>query len=143
MKYENYQSIVKKILLKALTDDYLIKEVFFKRTLVPIPLHPSRFRERGFNQSEVIANVLSEITSCEVKRVLKRVKATKPMIELSPKERELNVKDAFCFKGSYLLKKAVIIDDVLTTGSTIYECARVLKKKGCNDISVFTISRAS
>jgi len=143
MKYEGYQSVVKKLLLKSYTLGYIPISKFLGKTLIPVPLHPSRSRERGFNQAEVIGKVLSGILSCNYINLLKRVRYTKPMVELNPEERALNIKDVFRVKRRKAPIGVIIVDDVLTTGSTISECAYVLNNAGCIDIGVFTVARSS
>jgi len=143
MKYESCPSIGMRIILKAYNLGLLPMAEYKGKTLIPVPLHPSRLRERGFNQSELIGRALSEVVSCNYLNLLRRVKYTKPMVELNPKERESNIKGAFKVKGRKVPISVILVDDVLTTGSTISECAYVLNNAGCKEIGLFTISRAS
>ncbi|MCK4385616.1 MAG: ComF family protein, partial [candidate division Zixibacteria bacterium] len=98
---------------------------------IPVPLHKSRYRERGFNQSEIVAEEVSKITGLSVlKNVLKRKKNTKDQTNLSPQQREENVRGAFVVTQPEVIggKKIILVDDVITTGATLSECARMLKQ---------------
>lgn len=100
--------------------------------LVPIPIHPSKRRSRGYNQAEVIAARLGAAIRMPVEKdILFRIKKTTPLKELSPAERYANLKLAFAadeYAGSY--KKLMVIDDIYTTGSTLDCCALALKSAG-------------
>ena len=111
--------------------------------LIPVPLHKSRYRERGFNQSEIVAQEISKIIGVSVlKNVLKRKKNTKDQTELSPLQREENVKGAFVVTKPEMIngKKIILVDDVITTGATLSECARMLKQAGAKEILGMTIA---
>jgi ComF family protein len=112
--------------------------------VVPVPLHPGRLRERGFNQSLLIARALSRITASPlVYDRLKRTRDTGQQVGLKASERKKNVSGAFTlvapamFKG----KKVLLVDDVVTTGATLNECARVLKRAGA-EVTALTVARA-
>ena len=102
--------------------------------IVPIPLHWKRYAERGYNQAHQMANIISKKSGKPVVNLLKRVKSTQRQSELSPHNRILNVVDAFELnlkvfkknKHEYKNKKILIVDDLLTTGSTIKSATRVL-----------------
>ncbi len=104
--------------------------------VVPVPLHPARMREREFNQSEEIAIHVAKATGFRLRDELRRRKDTGHQAQLTRQERLRNLKGAFSL--SDLAKKnrifherhVLLIDDVLTTGATIDECAKVLKKEG-------------
>ena len=99
--------------------------------LIPVPLHKKRQKERGFNQAEEIAKQLSRALKIPLNNnVLLKTKETIPQIELSKQEREKNLKNVFVCKNSEQIKnkKILLIDDVFTTGSTMEECAEVLKQ---------------
>ena len=113
--------------------------------LVPVPVHKKRLKERGFNQSEVLAKRLAELSGkmCCCNGI-KRVRYTAPQSGLHPDQRLINIKNAFevnkeiDFKG----KKIVLIDDIFTTGATINECAGILIKSGAVQVDFFTLSVA-
>ena len=113
--------------------------------LVPVPLHPKRLRERGFNQALLLGRAIArrEGVSCNG-FVLKKARWSPPQIDLSPREREKNVKGSFAVVDSAKVegKRVLLIDDVMTTGSTVNECARELLKAGTMEVDVFTLARA-
>lgn len=103
--------------------------------LVPVPLHPAKERERGYNQSEFICKGISKVTGLKVfPHVLRRTRHTQTQTRLNAQERKENVADAFALDSRYarLVNGAtfLIVDDIITTGATIDECARVLKENG-------------
>lgn len=111
--------------------------------IIPVPLHRTRLRQRGFNQSMMLAKKVGHEWGIEVMAdALKRVKWTKPQAMLSQKERPKNVKGAFSYSGAELQgEKVMLIDDVFTSGSTVNECARILKTQGALKVDVLTLAR--
>ena len=111
--------------------------------IIPLPLHPDRLRERGFNQSAELARAIGNLLKLAVDRsTLFRNCATQPQAELPLKERHKNVRNAFECRADLSGKNIQLIDDVMTTGATVNECARVLKLHGAADISVVVAARA-
>lgn len=113
--------------------------------LVPVPLHPVRQRERGFNQSVLIAQTLKRIWNLMVlPRALRRVKYTEAQARLSGVLRRQNLTDAFApGRGAKLNNRAVIlVDDVITTGATISACARIIKAAGAEYVGALALARA-
>lgn len=110
--------------------------------ITSVPLHKTRKRERGFNQSELFAREISRLTGIEYAEVLKKVKKNKIQHELNLAERTENVKDVYAVVDEVDLQgKAVIIcDDILTTGNTMAECANVLFVAGAKQIIGATIA---
>lgn len=110
--------------------------------MVPVPLHPRRLRERGFNQALLLAQAFPE---ARVEReVLVRVRHTPPQTSLpTPRERRENVKGAFAVVRPEVVrgKKVLLVDDVFTTGATVKECARTLRRGGAREVSVLTVAR--
>lgn len=113
-------------------------------TVVPVPLFPGKLRKRGFNQSLLIARELSRLTGSPLDFTrLKRVRDTGQQVGLKADERKRNVKGAFtiidaaAFKG----RRALLVDDVATTGATLNECAKVLKAAGA-EVFALTVARA-
>ena len=136
LKYEKYTNIAKfltPLMQKTLLEnpDFLEAEYF-----VPVPIHKKRLKKRGFNQSEILARELSALTNIPVLPALIRIKNTKSQTKLTKKERAENIKEAFvCSCPKEIKKKAIIlIDDVCTTGATLEECAKVLKKAGAREV---------
>ena len=110
--------------------------------IIPVPLHPSRKRRRGFNQAEVLAVQLSELTGIPVRKdVLFRIKKTSPQKILNPGERRANLKGAFAVSARWKpCRNVLLIDDIYTTGSTIERCSGMLKKAGTENVWFLTIS---
>ena len=103
---------------------------------VPIPLHPSRKRKRGFNQAELLARELSKRSGIPTDaKLLERVKKTHVQKELNDQERLANLKDAFSIrKGRVPCKNIILVDDIYTTGSTIDAAAKLLKEHGAQKV---------
>jgi ComF family protein len=113
--------------------------------IMPVPLHSKRLRERGFNQSVILAKEIAGRHHIPLDFLtLKRYIYTEPQVNLGKKERESNVRGAFDVKGQEktLNRKIILVDDVYTTGSTVEECARILMKKGATSVAVLTLARA-
>lgn len=109
--------------------------------LIPIPLHRFRRWKRGYNQAEILAEELGKRTGIPVaKRLLIRSKRTTPQKELDNRLRRKNIDHAFQVKNQIMTKKVVLIDDIYTTGSTIDEAARTLKRAGVQEVGFLTIS---
>jgi ComF family protein len=114
--------------------------------VVPVPLHPSRLRHRGFNQSLLLADAVSGEMGVPLDYIaLERVRPTRPQVELTPDERKANIRGAFAVRRPERIedKTVLLVDDVFTTGATVSECARVLRKAGANEVVVATLSRSA
>jgi len=114
--------------------------------IVPVPLHWRRQWSRGFNQATDLGKALSNGFGIPImKRNLRRVLNTRPQVRIEPKEREDNIKNAFRVRrpGKVAGKKLVLLDDVITTGATLNECARVLKMAGALKVTIVTLAHAS
>jgi len=112
--------------------------------IIPVPLHVRRLRGRGFNQSLILARALGKKHALPVDfSLLKRQKMTQTQTGLDKKEREQNIKGAFEVPAPERImnKKIILVDDVLTTGSTVNECSKTLKKAGAASVAVITLSR--
>lgn len=111
--------------------------------LVPVPLHPERLRERGFNQSEVVARSAADGLRRSVLPALVRTRATAHQVGLGGEERRRNVEGAFAAAPGVPLRgrAVVIVDDVLTTGATVAACAAALRQAGAGPIWVATLAR--
>ena len=113
--------------------------------LIPVPLHPQRLRERGFNQALLLAKELSRRTGIPYfKTILKKKKPTLPQVNLSGVEREKGLRGAFHVveKEALLGKSVLLVDDVYTTGATVNECSKVLVKGGAGRVDVLTLAHA-
>lgn len=104
--------------------------------LVPVPLHPSRLEERGFNQSQLLAKRLALRSGVPLCETLVRVRNTPHQVGLSRSARQDNLQQAFTVRKKHLMtgKTVVLVDDVMTTGSTIEHCARELHKAGAKAV---------
>jgi competence protein ComFC len=106
--------------------------------LVPVPLHAAKRRERGYNQSELLAREVGLLTGIEVEtRALTRVRNTSSQTGLDGDRRPVNVREAFRAAGGGLLagRHVVLIDDVMTTGATLRECALALRDSGVVEVT--------
>jgi ComF family protein len=113
--------------------------------IIPVPLHPRRLRQRGFNQAMVLAREISRRFSLRLDFLsLQRVVFTEPQVGLGKDMRELNIKGAFQVSDAGRIKdeKIILVDDVYTTGSTVKECARILMKNKAEEVAVLTLARA-
>ena len=100
-----------------------------------VPLHPRRERSRGFNQSELIARELSRITGIPMDDALRRTRDTPPQVSMeSPADRRKNIADAFECPADVSGHRYMLIDDVVTTGSTMSDCAQALKDAGAANV---------
>ncbi len=114
--------------------------------LIPVPLAKRKLKKRGFNQAEEIAKELSKVLKIPlISGNLIKTKETSPQINLSEKERKKNLKNAFFCKSPAVIKqkKIFLIDDVYTTGSTMEEATRVLKRAGAKEIWGIVVARES
>ncbi len=110
--------------------------------LIPVPLHRTRLRERGYNQSHEIARVLGRELGVAIDvRGCARVLATTAQTGLDERARRRNVRGAFVATGGFRQARLVIVDDVVTTGSTVNELARVLCRAGAARVDVWTVAR--
>jgi ComF family protein len=106
-----------------------------------VPLHNTKQRERGYNQSEVIASKLASLTHHTVMHsTLSRIAYTKSQTKLSRLERAENVKDAFKVNEDVKNKTILLFDDVITTGTTINTCAKVLKEAGAKIVDAAAVA---
>ncbi len=123
------------------------QELFTKSDLIiPIPIHNQKMRKRKYNQAFLLAKYLSKITGDINKlqpNILYKSKPTRPQEGRTSRQRTYNIKNSFSLKNPDLIynKNILIIDDVHTTGSTLNECAKILKKAGANQIYTLTIAK--
>lgn len=130
------------IWLGKLLDNYGLKHYDF---IVPVPIHKIKKRERGYNQSDLIAIGVHKILKIPIaKDLLKKIKHTKSQTQLSSTDRKTNLLDAFEVNNSDDLcgKKILLVDDVLTTGSTVNNCALCLLENSASSVDVATLLKA-
>ena len=120
------------------------------RLLVPVPLHPARLRDRGFNQAAALARYAGRMLGVGCARgVVRRVRDTPSQTSLSVEERHRNVRDAFAISSARALRKLLdaqhvaIVDDVVTTGSTVTELKHTLLAAGVRQVEVWAVARVS
>jgi ComF family protein len=112
--------------------------------IIPVPLHIKRLRQRGFNQAVLLGEILAKKWRLPLSRNnLRRIRWTEPQINLSASERRHNVRGAFAVRDAAAVRdrRIILVDDVYTTGSTVSECARTLKKGGAAEVFVITVAR--
>ena len=111
--------------------------------IIPVPLHAHRYRERGFNQAFEIAETVSGILNIQLDaQSCRRVHPTVAQARLPAKERQKNLRKAFSVKTPLPYRHIAILDDVVTTGTTVNELAKTLKKAGAENIEVWAVARA-
>ena len=125
------------MMVKAIKDIYTEQEIADFDVITCVPMHKKDKKRRGFNQSELLARECSVLLNIEYADVLIKHKKNLKQHTLKRSEREKNVKGVFkCAQGDAVKDKHVlIIDDIITTGHTLGECARILKKGGCRAVS--------
>ena len=130
-------------LLGGLLADYLQKTTELPDCIIPVPLHKNRYRERGFNQSIEIARVLAkklqlplDLNSCS------RHRDTAHQVGLTGEERNNNMRNAFSVSPKFKAQHVALVDDVMTTGSTVHDLAMALKTAGCHRIQVWVCAKA-
>lgn len=116
-------------------------ELWKPEAIVPVPIHKKRMKKRGYNQAELIADRLSEVSGiASDKFLLQRVINTVPQKELDGKQRRKNVESAFKVTGNVVkYNKVILVDDIYTTGTTVDACAKALKGAGIKEVYFITI----
>lgn len=111
--------------------------------VVPMPLHPQRLRERGFNQAVELARPIARTLKRPLLLdALERTRATPPQAELPLRERHRNVHGAFECRTDFAGRRLLLVDDVMTSGATLDECARILRLHGAGQVFVAVAARA-
>jgi ComF family protein len=145
LKYRNRTKLAP-LLGDALTSLLMTDPVLKQADLLaPIPLHPARLRERGYNQSELLAQRVSRLTGIPTTDVLRRVKNTKSQARITDeKKRRDNLKGAFAVTATEALedKQVLLIDDVTTTGATLEVAARALLAAGARTVHALVVAQA-
>ena len=155
-----YEELIRKLIIQYKFDDksYLYKTFckfivknekvfdFIKSydIIVPVPIHKKRMRERGYNQSELIARKLAKTANMKCfTDVLVKIKNNKPQSTLSGKERKENAKNVYKLvkKEKITNKKVLVFDDIYTTGATVKSCVQELKKAETKQIGILTLAR--
>jgi competence protein ComFC len=133
---------------EAFTDSRLEPALAGGWPLLPVPLHRQRLQQRYFNQAEEIARVLAHQTGLPLLRGLRRIRATEHQTALTRAQRLENLRGAFVISAAgqqHLIRNGaagvILIDDVFTTGSTVDECAKILRRAGFQNVVVITVMR--
>ncbi|MBO4412699.1 MAG: ComF family protein [Clostridia bacterium] len=144
-KYENKKFYAKAFAALMLVSFLELKNLGYEFDfIVPIPLHEEKLKERGFNQSELIANEFSKLVDIPVETdVVKRVVNTPSQTNFSKIEREANMKNAFKVVNKKFCKNKsiLILDDIITTGATAESLAKELKKAGAASVCAIALAR--
>lgn len=129
--------------LGQLLAEYLVSHPIPREVIVPVPLHPRRLRSRGYNQSALLAREVSKLTGLPVnEELLVRVRDTPPQAGVgSRKERRQNVEAGFRCVGDVHNQAVLLLDDVVTTGSTMSACAAALKAAGATSVWGLALAR--
>lgn len=147
IKYEFYFAMIGdlvKVMNLALGKDSDFLELVVGSVLTFVPLNPVRKRWRGFNQAERIAQGIAKYWGKECKRLLMRRKKTRSQVGLKRRERLKNVKGVFEFVGDTCElegRNVIVVDDVMTSGGTLEECAKTLKAGGCKRVYGLVFTR--
>jgi len=154
-----YEGLIKNIILKIKYDgvfdaiNELVEKAFrIREPYIPedtiitfVPMFKKKQKRRGFNQAELIAKKIGEATRREVMPLLEKIKDTPSQTELNKEERILNVKDSFrplkLILNKSLPENVLLVDDVWTSGATMQECSKVLKRAGVKRVWGFTLAR--
>lgn len=145
LKYAGRRRIAVRLAALLLEDEGAARLVASSDLLVPVPLHPRRLRERGFNQSALIAAALARVSGrpCFPEALVRR-RDTAPQSGLKAAERRRNMRDAFVVRRRARVAGRVVtvVDDVVTTGATAQACARALTLAGAAEVRLLTAARA-
>ena len=144
-KYDGDKTIGKG--LGELMADYLLnhQQEFLQKAdvMVSVPLHQKKEKYRGFNQTHILGDRISEKTGLVFEKgALERKRETVAQSELNPAERKINLQDAFHTSADFTGKRVLLIDDIFTTGTTCNECAKVLYRSGAEEVLVYSLSAA-
>ena len=139
-KYKNHLTLADYFALEA-KERYseMLRNAY--QAIIPVPLHQTRRRERGYNQSEQICMALSKLIHVPVRSdYLVRIHPTKSQTRMSREDRDKNVKNAFYSPSGMQENRILLVDDVITTGSTIEACSNSLKRAGVKEVDILAVA---
>ncbi len=150
-KYKPYLSGLNNLLIELFFEGLIQNEEFYnicqnfqpEPIIAPIPLYSSKLRTRGYNQAEILAKGFAKRMNFKVLNCLKRTKNTRSQVGLLRKDRKENISGAFSIIHNleFIVQNVFLVDDVFTTGSTLVEAARMLKKAGVKGVWGLTLAR--
>ena len=147
-KFNNKSYLYRTFAQIILSDRFVCDYIQEFDILIPVPIHKKRYKTRGYNQSELIAKqIAKKLKNIELRAgIIEKVKNIKPQSTLTKDQRIENVNEAyrlvkFTTNDNIKNKKILLLDDVYTTGSTVNECSKILKKTDCKNIGIFTIAK--
>jgi len=144
-KYKGSHRVLKELL--SFPQNNLIKEInnwsaLFNPHAISVPLHPQRVKERGFNQSDIIRERYFNLEPLNNEDILQRVVNTEHLANIGSKiKRKKHIKGAFSYVGEKIFKTILLVDDVVTSGATMIECAKILKKSGVQTVLAFSLAK--
>ena len=141
-EFKYHEALYLRNFLAKLMLDALPKQVIQTQCLIPVPLHPKRLRQRGFNQAAELSKLLAKQLKipCEL-RLCSKVINTVPQVSVNSDERRKNLRQAFRSKA-IPYQQVTLVDDLVTTGSTANELARILKQEGVARVDLWCCARA-
>ena len=142
LKYGASARLARPLAIAALPGFHRLLEVSGPLTIVPVPVHPDRRRERGYNQAALLAEWLARSAGLPVSDVLVRARATTKQHRLDRAGRLRNLRGAFQLaEGARLPPGVILVDDILTTSATLESCAGILRQGGCDPVYGFAVAR--
>jgi ComF family protein len=145
LKYEGDTPLARplaRMLYEFILDDRSLEFHDGVAHILPVPLHRTRYRRRGYNQSNLLARNLALMLGLPLTEGLVRSRHTRPQVGLNPAERRQNVEGAFEWLGGEAPSIILLVDDVCTTGATLSACAACLREKGTGIVLAATVARA-
>lgn len=145
----NYKFNEKSYIYKTLSNYILKNKKFIEKIqsydiIIPVPISKERYKQRGYNQSELIVEEIGRKVQTKIERkVLYKIKNIVPQSTLNKEEREQNIKGAYKIKNieNIINKKILLFDDIYTTGSTVNECCKILTEKGVKELGILTLAK--
>jgi len=142
LKYGASARLARPLAIAALPGFQRLLQVSGPLTIVPVPVHPDRRRERGYNQAALLAEWLARSAGLPVSDVLVRARATTKQHRLDRAGRLRNLRGAFQLaEGARLPPGVILVDDILTTSATLESCAGILRQGGCDAVYGFAVAR--
>lgn len=141
LKYTGVARLVPELARAAFPALRMMLEITGPATLVPVPVHRDRLRERGYNQAELLARALALLVGLEWAPLLERTRPTTKQHRLDRAARLANLRGAFAVAGGECLPTAIVVDDIITTTATLEACASVLHDAGVSEVYGFAVAR--